>query len=248
MSRYGVAGGAVVSSSFQGTDQSYLCAALAELGAGWVGVVQLDLDTSDETILSLHEAGVRGIRFNLKRAAVDIESITQQALRAHELVGWHVELYADGNMLASLEPVILKLPALSIDHLGMSMDGLPYLLNLVERGAYVKASGFGRADVNVADVLARVHSVNPGALMFGSDLPGVRAHRPFELADLRTLADAVGGDLTAVLEDNARRFYRLPARETAAADGSDRTIPLPSGERIIQELLQDTAPLPAIDD
>jgi len=63
---------------------------------------------------------VRGLRFNLKRAAADITGMTLQALRAHELVGWHVEVYIDGQMLASLQPVISKLPVFAIDHLGMS--------------------------------------------------------------------------------------------------------------------------------
>uniref|UniRef100_UPI003D7A2088 amidohydrolase family protein n=1 Tax=Nocardia brasiliensis TaxID=37326 RepID=UPI003D7A2088 len=44
MSRFDIDGGAVVSGSFQGTDQTYLRAALAELGVGWVGVTRLDLD------------------------------------------------------------------------------------------------------------------------------------------------------------------------------------------------------------
>ncbi|MEV0028691.1 amidohydrolase family protein [Nocardia sp. NPDC050793] len=255
MSRFDIGGGAVVSASFQGTDQTYLKAALAELGEGWVGVTRLDLDASDEEILELDRVGVRALRFNLKRAAADITQMTLQALRAHELAGWHVELYMDGQMLASLQPVISKLPALSVDHLGMSDEGLPYLLDLVDRGAHVKATGFGRVAMNVADTVRRIHAVNPQALMFGTDLPGTRAGRPFRDADVDLICDVVGVDMYAVLEDNARAFYHLPARERQADDPAP-TLPLHRTEQPTLPLRRDelpriepadTIPFPAIE-
>ncbi|MFI1463709.1 amidohydrolase family protein [Nocardia carnea] len=249
MSRFEVAGGAVVSASFQANDQSYLRAALAELGPGWVGVTRLDLDASDSEILDLHEAGVRAVRFNLKRAATDIAGMTRQALRAHELVGWHVEIYVDGQMLASLQPVILKLPKVSVDHLGMSEEGLSYLLNLVDRGARVKATGFGRVDMDVATALRRIHAVNPEALMFGSDLPGTRAGRPFREADVELIADVVGTDMHAVLEDNARAFYGLPPIDRTLEDPTP-TLPLfaPSLREAARRPASDgtTRPLPIL--
>ncbi|WP_280483026.1 amidohydrolase family protein [Nocardia farcinica] len=252
MARFDVQGGAVVSASFQGTDQTYLKAALAELGAGWVGVTRLDLDTGDEEIIELDRVGVRALRFNLKRAAADITRMTVQALRAHELVGWHVEVYMDGQMLASLQPVISKLPALSVDHLGMSEEGLPFLLDLVDRGARVKATGFGRVSMNVADTLRRIHAVNPQALMFGTDLPGTRAGRPFRDSDVDLLCDVVGTDMHAVLEDNARAFYRLPARERPEFTDPDPTLPLPQDptlplRRPAPREPADTIPFRAID-
>jgi predicted TIM-barrel fold metal-dependent hydrolase len=256
MSRFDVGGGAVISSSFQGTDQTYLEAALAELGEGWVGVTAVDLDATDEEIIELDRIGVRGLRFNVKRAAADITGMTLQALRAHELVGWHVEVYIDGNMLTSLRPVISKLPVFSIDHLGMSARGLPYLLDLVDRGARVKATGFGRVSMNVADTLRRIHAVNPEALMFGTDLPGTRAGRPFVDSDVDLICDVVGTDMFKVLEDNARAFYRLPARErqipadlkpTTPLFRSDQpTLPLRRNELPKLEAT-DTIPLPIIE-
>ncbi|MBF6138051.1 amidohydrolase family protein [Nocardia otitidiscaviarum] len=244
MSRFDIDGGAVVSGSFQGTDETFLRAALAELGDGWVGVINLHVDATDEEIISLDRAGVRALRFNLKRAGGDIVGLTMLALRAYELVGWHVELYIDGSMLGSLEPVISKLPLLSIDHLGMSDDCLPYLLNLVDRGAKVKASGFGRVAMDVGRALRRIHAVNPEALMFGSDLPGTRAGRPFLDTDIALITDAVGTDLHRVLEDNARAFYRLPAKERELADPAP-TLPLFGPESPTLRLKRSELPKPA---
>ncbi|NLG56689.1 MAG: amidohydrolase family protein [Rhodococcus sp.] len=212
-SHLNVTGGAVVTASYQGTDQTYLRTTLDELGPGWVGVTQLDLDATDEDIVELDRAGVRAVRFNLRRSATDLRLLTAQALRAFDLVGWHAEFYVDATLLLSLEPVFAKLPAVSIDHLGMSTRGLPYLLDLVDRGARVKATGFGRTTIkDVAEVLRRIHAVNPEALMFGTDLPGSRARRVFEDADLELVAEALGdGDgWDAVTGGNARRWYRCP--------------------------------------
>ncbi|TQF69321.1 amidohydrolase family protein [Rhodococcus spelaei] len=207
---FGVDGGAVVTASYQGTNQDYLVAALEELGPGWVGVTQLPEDATDEDILALDRAGVRALRFNLRRSATDVKVLTTQALRAWELAGWHAEFYVDASLLLSLEPVFKKLPLVSVDHLGMSTRGLPYLLNLVDRGVKVKATGFGRATIDdVGDALRRIHRVNPAALMFGTDLPGTRARRAFEAADLDVITEAVGDDLEAVLGGNARAWYRL---------------------------------------
>ncbi|WP_109529045.1 MULTISPECIES: amidohydrolase family protein [Nocardia] len=244
MSRFDIRGGAVVSGSFQGTDQSYLKAALSELGEGWVGVTALDLEATDEEIVDLDRAGVRALRFNVKRAAADITAMTLQALRAHDLVGWHVEVYIDGKMLTSLQPVISKLPAFSIDHLGMSDEGLPYLLDLVDRGARVKATGFGRVSMNVANTLRRIHAVNPEALMFGTDLPGTRAGRPFRDSDVDLICDVVGTDMFAVLEDNARRFYRLPLHRQAAPTP---TAPFHKPEHPTLPIRRDDLPKPSDD-
>ncbi|KAA8890149.1 amidohydrolase family protein [Nocardia colli] len=248
MSRFEVGGGAVVSGSFQGTDQTYLRAALAELGEGWVGVTRLDLDATDDEIIELDRIGVRGLRFNLKRAAADITGMTLQALRAHELVGWHVEVYIDGQMLASLQPVISKLPVFCIDHLGMSDEGLPYLLDLVDRGARVKATGFGRVAMSVPDTLRRIHAVNPEALMFGTDLPGTRAGRPFQDSDVDLICDVVGTDMFAVLEDNARAFYRLPAKLRPLPADPAPTLPLLHADQPTLPIRRDSLPKPEVAD
>jgi predicted TIM-barrel fold metal-dependent hydrolase len=252
MARFDVDGGAVVSGSFQGADQSFLRAALAELGPGWVGVTNLPPDATDEQILDLHRCGVRALRFNLKRAAGDIVTLTQQARRAWDLARWHVELYIDGSTLGSLQPVISKLPALSVDHLGMSDECLPYLLNLVDRGAKVKASGFGRVAMNIPSALRRIHAVNPQALMFGTDLPGIRTRRAFRDSDIGVIADAIGPDMYRVLDDNARAFYGLPLKAVHTDPAPTRPLPAtgPTTLRLRRDELpsgDDTRPLPIIE-
>ncbi len=199
----GVTGGAVVAGSFQ-AGQEHLLDALERLGPGFVGVAQLPGSAGDEEILALARAGVRALRFNLRRGGELDEAL---ALRAHALAGWHAEVYVDGRALAGLERRLRALPRLCIDHLGMHRDGLPALLRLVERGAKVKASGFGRVQLDVADTLHAIAAVDPAALVFGTDLPGTRTRRPFERGDLALVAACAPGAVSA----NARALY-LPAK------------------------------------
>lgn len=207
----GVAAGAVVSGSFQGFDQAYLLAALRGLGPGFVGVTQLPADVPDAEILRLDAAGVRALRFNLRRGGSEsVGELARMAQRVFDLAGWHVELYADAAVLQELTFTLLNLPAVSVDHLGLSAAGLPTLLRLAQGGVRVKASGFGRVDFPVAQALRDIDAANPHALMFGSDLPCTRAPRPFAAADMELIAETLGEDgARRVLWDNAAAFYRM---------------------------------------
>jgi predicted TIM-barrel fold metal-dependent hydrolase len=203
-------GGAIVSGSFQAFDQSYLIDALSRLGKGFVGVTQLPTTVSDAELLRLNEAGVRAVRFNLKRGGSEgLEHLEEMARRVYELAGWHVELYVDSRDLADLKESLLRLPAVSIDHLGLSQEGFPTLLQLAEKGVRVKATGFGRVDFDVKSALRQIAAANPDALMFGTDLPSTRAPRPYRDDDLLLVMDALGENLARkALYDNAIDFYK----------------------------------------
>ncbi len=207
--RLDVRGGAVVSGSFQAFDQSYLVDALERLGPGFVGVTQLPASAGDDEILALDRAGVRAVRFNLFRGAgAPLEDLEELAGRVFALAGWHAEVYVDGRELASHEARLAALPRASIDHLGLQEDGLPALLRLVDRGVKVKATGFGRASLDVAAALRAIAAVDPGALLFGTDLPSTRARRPFADADVDLVRAVLGPELARrALHDNAAAWY-----------------------------------------
>ena len=210
MDGYDLRGGAVISGSFQAFDQDYLVDALHRLGPTYVGVTQLPADVSDEELQELHGCGVRAVRFNLKRGgSEDVSHLDGMARRIHELLGWHVELYVDARELPELFDVLVDLPAVAIDHLGLTKDGLPHLLWLAERGIRVKASGFGRVDFDVRSALKSLFAANPDVLMFGTDLPSTRAARPYSDRDFELVIDALGEQAAQrVLCENAVAFYR----------------------------------------
>lgn len=202
-------GGAVVSGSFQGYDQTYLIDALQTLGPGFAGVTQLPYDTSDEELLRLHGYGVRAVRFNVRRrGSEDLSQLDYMARRVHEIAGWHTELYIDSVHLPDIAPVVAALPAVSVDHLGLSRDGFPHLLALVHKGVRVKATGFGRVELDVPQALCAIAEVNPDALMFGTDLPSTRAPRPFHPADIELICETLGDKIAGkVLYQNAADWY-----------------------------------------
>lgn len=213
MQGHSLAGGAVVSGSFQAFDQAYLLAALRRLGPAFVGVTQLPASVGDAELLELDAAGVRAVRFNFKRGGSEnSRHLEHFASRVYELVGWHVELYVDARELPDLSPTLLKLPAVSIDHLGLSAAGLPTLLKLVERGVCVKATGFGRVDFDVRKALPTLFAANPDALLFGTDLPSTRAPIPYQDTDFTLVTEVLGdGNADKVLWENALRLYRPAA-------------------------------------
>lgn len=207
---YDLRGGAVVSGSFQAFDQTYLVDALRTLGKGFVGVTQLPATVTDEELHSLHRAGVRAVRFNVQRGgSQDVSQLDSFARRVYDLVGWHTELYIDSRALPGLQNTLAALPAVSIDHLGLSQEGFPTLLALAERGVRVKATGFGRVDFDVAQALRDLYAANPHALMFGTDLPSTRAPRPYGDEDFLRVVDVLGVEAAhKVLFQNAIDFYR----------------------------------------
>lgn len=207
---YQLVGGVVVSASFQAFDQDYLVNALGRLGAGFVGVTQLPATVSNEEILELDLMGIRGIRFNLKRGgSAGVKHLDTLARRVFDVAGWHSELYVDSSELTELYPVLSKLPAVSIDHLGLTKEGFDVLLKLAEKGVKVKATGFGRVNFDVAQALRELHAANPACLMFGTDLPSMRAARPYSDSDFKLVIDTLG-EISArtVFHDNAAEFYR----------------------------------------
>lgn len=213
-----VVGGAVVAASFQGQRTAWLRAALAELGPGFVGVVEVPAGATDRDLRALDAAGVRAARVNLRRGGPQaLAALERTAQRVATVVDWHVEVYVDGADLVELGGRLGALPRLCIDHLGLPADrsGPAYgtLLRLVAGGARVKASGFGRQQVDVPSVLRDLTAVAPTAVLFGTDLPSTRAPRPFVDDDVDLVRRVLGPDLAAgVLHDNAAALYAAGRR------------------------------------
>ncbi len=198
--RFTAAAGAVVSGSFQAYDQTYLIDALERLGPRFVGVAQVPPDIGDDAVLALRDRGVRAFRANFTRGTAP-PGLLDLARRFDELAGWHLEVYADARELPPLPGVRLV-----IDHLGGPEAALPATLRLVEAGAKVKATRFGASDHDVPRTLRAIAAANPGALLFGTDLPGTRASRPFEPRDLELVLEIAG---ERAIFTNAAETYRL---------------------------------------
>ena len=172
-------------------------------------MTQLPPDVSDAEVLRLHEAGVRAVRFNLRRGgSARAEAIDTLGRRVHELCGWHTELYVAGRDLSGLWPRIARLPRVGVDHLGLVEDGLREVTRLLEHGGFVKATGFGRLDFDPGPALRQLVSANPEGVVFGTDLPSTRAKRPFSPRDVDLIREALGdANSERVLSTNGAKIY-----------------------------------------
>jgi predicted TIM-barrel fold metal-dependent hydrolase len=169
-------GGAVVSGSFQGYDQSYFDTALSGLGSGYVGITQLPVSATDTEILELNKIGIKGIRFNLYRGLnTSLEDIKLLANRVYELAGWGTEFYLNLKEADSdLKNLIFRLPKTSIDHMGMTIVPVSELCRFLAQDVRIRVSGFGRIGYDrfqVEKLLPTLYQENPHGLMFGTDLP-----------------------------------------------------------------------------
>lgn len=78
------------------------------------------------------------------------------------------------------------------------------------RGGFVKATGFGRLDFEVAPVLQRLVAEISAGVVFGTDLPSTRAKRRFAASDVDLVRETLGEALAArVLHENGRAIHRI---------------------------------------
>ncbi|WP_206367791.1 amidohydrolase family protein [Sphingobacterium chungjuense] len=149
------------------------------------------------------------MRFNVKRGGSEkIEHIEQLSNKLYEEYGWHTELYIDSKDLKELKPVLQSIPKFSIDHLGLSKEGLDDLYYWVDKGAKIKATGFGRINFDPIPTMKKIHQINPHALLFGTDLPSTRASVPFSEKDAQLVAENFSADdLELIMFKNAQAWY-----------------------------------------
>ena len=207
---FGIIGGAIVSGSFQKFDQEYLLDSLKKIGKNFFGVANIPIGMKNSELEKLNESNIRAVRFNLKRGGSEsLGNMVELSNKLYESYGWHTELYVDSKDLKELKTTLEQIPKFSIDHLGLSQDGLKDLYYWAEKGVKIKATGFGRVDFNPITIMKKIYSVNPDSLMFGTDLPSTRAKEVFTYKHLERLKDNFSEDeQKRILYQNANDWYK----------------------------------------
>lgn len=224
----GVSRTVFVQASCHGFDNSAMLDAIAHAPERSRGVAQIELDSSDEYIARLHEAGIRGARFNFmtRISPMPDTAAIDRLLARIDRFGWHAVLHFDSNLIPALTPWMrgLEMPFV-IDHMGRLLAGDtdgPYHQALVELmascpNAWVKISGADRgsaAGPPFADMVPIARSLveaAPDRTLWGTDWPHPVLSGPMpddgQLVDL--IADFVPDAATRqkVLVDNPARLY-----------------------------------------
>lgn len=119
--RLGFERNVIVQATCHGADNRALVDALQASAGRARGVATVRRTMSDQELLRLHEAGVRGVRFNFVKRLVDFtprEELFEIAARIAPL-GWHVVVYFEAPDLPELEAFFSDLPTtVVVDHMG----------------------------------------------------------------------------------------------------------------------------------
>lgn len=187
---YGITGGAIVSGSFQKFDQKYLIDSLSTLGKDYFGVANIPIEMEQKDLDILNKSNIVAVRFNLKRGGSErIHNLVKLSNLLFDKYNWHTELYVDSKDLKDLHSILIEIPKFSIDHLGLSKEGISSLYYWAEKGVKIKATGFGRINFDPIPVMKKIYSINPNSLMFGTDLPSTRAKKPFTVKDIQLIKE-----------------------------------------------------------
>lgn len=108
----------IVQPSIYGGDNRCMLDALRSGKFAFRGVAAIDDQTTDAQLEDMHQAGVRGIRLNLKSkgatAALDSAARLAERIKAR---GWHLQFYLDVRDLPQIDQFLVTLPVnVVIDH------------------------------------------------------------------------------------------------------------------------------------
>ncbi len=126
----------IVQATCHGADNAAMLDACRASNGKARGVATVKRSISDAELQSLHEAGVRGVRFNFVKRLVDFTPKDELLEIAHRIkpLGWHVVIYFEAVDLPELWDFFTALPTtVVVDHMGRpdvgkSVDGPEFAL------------------------------------------------------------------------------------------------------------------------
>jgi len=231
----GLSRNVIVQATCHGADNRALVNALTQAGTRARGVATVKSDVSDDELQQLHDAGVRGIRFNFVKRLVDTrptEALKTLASRIQSM-GWHAVMYFEAEDIDELQPIIAACPVpVVIDHMARpdvskAIDGTEFrkFLNLMSDNNHVwtKVScpeRLTRLDINqieqhgyvdVVPFARKIIELFPDRVLWGTDWPhpNMKSHMPDdgELVDVIPLIATSVQEQQQLLVDNPEKLY-----------------------------------------
>jgi 2-pyrone-4,6-dicarboxylate lactonase len=111
----------VVQATCHGKDNRAMVDALTHANGRARGVADVKADISHDELAAMHEAGVRGVRFNYVKRLVDPkpDAYYRGIIEKIAAFGWHVVIYFEAADLAEKRDFFLSLPTtMVVDHMG----------------------------------------------------------------------------------------------------------------------------------
>ncbi len=225
----GIERAVIVQASCHGTDNTAMLDALKAANGAYRGVAVVDENIDAQSLADMHQAGVRGVRFNfVKRLGGGKPlSVYRTILEKIEPLGWHIIVYFDAEDLPQLEPFLreIQVPVV-IDHMGrvpveqgtqsVAFKLLTDLLGGDDRywvkiSCPERLSKLGPPYTDVDEVARTLLERFADRVLWGTDWPhpNMKSHMPDdgELVD-RIMTICASEQLrNAVLVDNPGRLY-----------------------------------------
>jgi 2-pyrone-4,6-dicarboxylate lactonase len=220
----------IVQATCHGADNRALVDALKHSQDRARGVATLGRDVTRGELDKLHEAGVRGVRFNFVKRLVDalpFDALREIASRIAPL-GWHIVIYFEAAELAGLYDFFTSLPTtVVVDHMGrpdvsQPVDGPEFELFvklLRENGNFwskvscpERLSLSGPPDyLDVVPFARRIVETFPERVLWGTDWPhpNMKSHMPDDgkLVDYIPRIATTPAMQQRLLVDNPMRLY-----------------------------------------
>ena len=202
----------IVTPSVYGTDNSSSLYGMKARGNDARGVAVINDKTPESELDALHQAGMRGIRLNLKTGGIKDPAVAVQMFQASaermKKRNWHIQLNVTMAMMTAIKAQLAASPVpLVFDHFAgaepeksVDQPGFADLLDLVRSGkAYVKISVTEgpRHDYSGFIPLAKaLIAANPDRILWGTNWPHPNSvtppgRKPTELTPLWQVDDGL---------------------------------------------------------
>lgn len=228
--RLGLSNAVFVQASCHGTDNSAMLDALIRGEGRYAGVAMIDESFSDRQLRVLHDAGVRGTRFNFVAhlGGAPEPEVFWRIVDRVAAFGWHIVLHFDAKDLARYSDLLDRLPVpYVIDHMarvvapaGVGQRPFQELLSrMSDERCWVKISGAERLTADgsapyddVVPYAQALIAAAPERVLWGTDWPHPNVRHVPDDGDLVDLLAAFAPDEATrnlILVDNPRRLYPL---------------------------------------
>ncbi|MXV88334.1 MAG: amidohydrolase family protein [Acidimicrobiales bacterium] len=226
--RLGLSRAVFVQASCHGTDNGAMVDALIRGQGRYAGVAMIDESFSTADIGVLHDAGVRGTRFNFVAhlgGAPDLEVFWRLVDRVQPF-GWHIVLHFDAKDLPSHAKLLDRMPCpYVIDHMarvdataGLGQTPFEALLELMrDERAWVKVSGAERLTAegtppydDVVPYAQALIAAAPERILWGTDWPHPNVRHMPDDGDLVDMLVAFAPDESTrnrILVSNPETLY-----------------------------------------
>ncbi len=226
--RLGLERNVIVQPSTYGIDNRLLVQSLGTFGPASRGVAVVADSVTDAELRALHEAGVRGIRFNMSFLVAITPDMMLPLSRRIAPLGWHLQVNGTAEKLLPMAGLLESLACpVVFDHMGqlpqpagIAHPAFAFYRRLLDQdkawfklsGAYISSK---RADYADTGLVAReLMRIAPERLVWGSDWPHPTkkaGEKPDDAAVLDKLDEWAPSAVVRdrILVDNPARLYRF---------------------------------------